>query len=153
MKNKIGGFFGHSQAGDTIVEVVIAIAIIATVLTGAFVVTNRSLTAVRDSEEHSEALQLLQGQIETLRSVASQAGNTLSKASTNLTVSFCFDSSGAYQTGNPCSSGSIPYKISIIGTTATPVSGGTTTFLGTVTWSALGGGTDQVELAYKVEVE
>jgi type II secretory pathway pseudopilin PulG len=62
------------QAGDTIVEVVIAIAVIATVLTGAFIVSSRSLTAVRDSEEHSEVLQQLQGQVELLRAAANIPG-------------------------------------------------------------------------------
>jgi type II secretory pathway pseudopilin PulG len=153
---RYGGIFRHSQGGDTIVEVVIAIAVIATVLTGAFVVTNRSLTAVRDSEEHSEALQLLQGQIELLRSAASQTSNNQLSGVT-LTKPFCFNSSGIYQAvatlGKPCSTGNIPYNLSIVGTTANPVQGATTTFLSTVTWVALGGGTDQVQLAYKVEVE
>ena len=62
------------QTGDTIVEVIIAIAVIATVLTGAFIVSSRSLTAVRDSQEHSEVLQQLQGQVELLRSAANIPG-------------------------------------------------------------------------------
>ena len=62
------------QAGDTIVEVVIAIAVIATVLAGAFVVSSHSLTSVRVSEEHSEVLQQLQGQVELLRAAANTPG-------------------------------------------------------------------------------
>ena len=64
----------HLQAGDTIVEVIIAIAVIATVLTGAFVVSSRSLTGVRDSQEHSDILQQLQGQAELLRVAANTSG-------------------------------------------------------------------------------
>ncbi len=65
---------GHLQSGDTIVEVIIAIAVIAAVLTGAFVVSSHSITSVRDSEEHSEVLQQLQGQVELLRAAANIPG-------------------------------------------------------------------------------
>ena len=54
------------QSGDTIVEVLISIAVLSLVLTAAFVTSNRSLQGVRDAQEHSEALSILQGQVETL---------------------------------------------------------------------------------------
>lgn len=159
MIKRVGDFIRNRQGGDTIVEVVIAIAVIATVLTGAFVVTNRSLMAVRDSEEHSEALQLLQGQVELLRSVASQTSNNQLSSVTLNTLPFCFSSDGVYQTvvtqgPDPCSTGNIPYYLSIIESAAPqPTGPPTKTFLATVRWAALGGGTDQVQLAYKVDVE
>lgn len=55
------------QRGDTIVEVLICIMIVSLILTGAYVTTNRSRLAVRDSQEHAEALKLVQGQLEQLR--------------------------------------------------------------------------------------
>lgn len=67
-------FHQSNQRGDTIVEVLIAMAVISSVLAGAFFVTNRSTNNVRDSEEHAQALQLLQGQVEQLRSDATTAG-------------------------------------------------------------------------------
>lgn len=146
-------FFGHRQAGDTIVEVAIAIAVIATVLTGAFVVTNHSLTAVRDSEEHSEALSLLQGQVEQLRNAASQQINS----STLLNKQFCFDNTGAIQIlpSATCTQNSY-YSFNIQQCTVQAICGSgnvTTPFLLTVTWPALTGGTDQEQITYKVQVD
>ncbi len=92
----------HKQTGDTIVEVVIAIAVIAVVLTGAFVLTSRNLTSVRDSQEHSEALALLQSQVEQLRNAAAQAHKLTTYVSSDET--FCFNASGSIETPIPPSS-------------------------------------------------
>jgi type II secretory pathway pseudopilin PulG len=148
-------FFGHNQFGDTIVEVVIAMAVIAVVLTGAFVVTNHSLTAVRDSEEHSEALNLLQGQVEDLRNA--------SPSNIPNSSPWCFDASGKQaKTANDCiqNSQGAPntsnsyYKLSFTKCTTTsicPSSGvGTNTYVFTVTWPSLSGGTDQEQLTYRI---
>lgn len=65
------------QRGDTIVEVLICIAIAGMILAGAFVVSNRSQLGVRDSQEHAEASKLLQSQLEQLRSNARLQGGTI----------------------------------------------------------------------------
>lgn len=59
-----------AQRGDTIVEVLISILIISIILGGAFVTTNDSQTDVQDSQEHAEALQLVESQLEQLRADA-----------------------------------------------------------------------------------
>jgi len=59
-----------NQAGDTIVEVLIATAVVSSVLAGAFLVSQKSTIAVRDSQEHGEMLQVLQGQVELVRAMA-----------------------------------------------------------------------------------
>jgi prepilin-type N-terminal cleavage/methylation domain-containing protein len=59
-----------SSRGDTIVEVLIAIAIVSSVLAGAFTVSQKSTLAVRDSQERGEVLQILQGQVEQVRALA-----------------------------------------------------------------------------------
>lgn len=99
-----------NQAGDTLVEVLIAIAIISSVLTGAFMVSQRSTMAVRSSQEQGEMLQLLQGQIELIRGIAMDATSDAdpifstaepkyfcidpaSKARVNFTSGFSFPSS------------------------------------------------------------
>jgi prepilin-type N-terminal cleavage/methylation domain-containing protein len=74
------------QRGDTIVEVLIAIAIISLVLTGAFSTTHASLLATRTSQEHSEALKLLESQIESIRSY------NIAPPSPTATEPFCVDS-------------------------------------------------------------
>lgn len=139
-----------NQAGDTIVEVIIAVMIVATILAGAFSVTNRSARAVRDSEEHAQALQYLQGQVELLRNAAA----TRSALPSSLSTGFCLSASAFYQpaSGNgSCHLGGL-YDVSISSPTSSPNVGSTTTFDLVATWGALGGGTDTVYLSYKVEV-
>jgi type II secretory pathway pseudopilin PulG len=57
------------QGGDTIIEVLIAMTIVSLILGGAYVTTNNSLLATRDAQEHDEALQLVQSQIEALKAI------------------------------------------------------------------------------------
>lgn len=62
------------QRGDTLVEVLVSMLIVSLVLTGAYVTTNRSTLAIRDSQERTEALKLVQGQLEQVRYNAGAAG-------------------------------------------------------------------------------
>ena len=82
----------HSQRGDTIVEVLIAITVISMVLVAAYVTTSHNVNSMTDTQEHSEALQLAQTQIEFLHNTT-----------TPPTDGHCFDSNGNVQTagGNP----------------------------------------------------
>ena len=57
-----------SQVGDTIVEVLVAIAVLSVVLAGAYVTSNRSLNAELNAQEHTQALTIAQGQVEDLYS-------------------------------------------------------------------------------------
>jgi type II secretory pathway pseudopilin PulG len=57
----------RNQRGDTIIEVLIAITVAASVLGIVFATSSRNLRAMRDVQERSEATRLLQGQIEALR--------------------------------------------------------------------------------------
>jgi Tfp pilus assembly protein PilV len=56
-------------AGDTIVEVLIATAILGIVLTGAYVTANRSYLTIFSAQQRQEALSLAQSQLEELSSV------------------------------------------------------------------------------------
>jgi len=69
-----------TEAGDTIVEVLISIAIVSLILGGAFVTTRNSQIGVRDSQEHAEALKLIESQIEDLRADASGDGKVKTAA-------------------------------------------------------------------------
>jgi hypothetical protein len=60
-----------NQAGDTIVEVLVAMTVLTFILAGAYVAANSSLTAEVRSGERSQALQLVQGQLELLRAYSS----------------------------------------------------------------------------------
>jgi type II secretory pathway pseudopilin PulG len=58
------------ERGDTVVEVLIAVAVVAVVLGGAYVTTNRNLLAVRSSQERVNALKLAESQIEQIKGLA-----------------------------------------------------------------------------------
>jgi prepilin-type N-terminal cleavage/methylation domain-containing protein len=60
----------RGQRGDTIVEVLIAIAVISLVLGGAYVTTNRSLQATRSAQERGNALKLAETQMEQIKGLA-----------------------------------------------------------------------------------
>lgn len=61
----------NNVAGDTIVEVMLALAILGLVLGGAYIVTNQSTLNERRAQERNIALQLAQGQIESMKQFAS----------------------------------------------------------------------------------
>lgn len=81
-----------SERGDTIVEVLIATAIVALVLVGAYGITTHSSNAIQDSQEHQEATSLVNRQLELVRNNGGLAdGND------------CYDDNGAAATGAGCS--------------------------------------------------
>jgi prepilin-type N-terminal cleavage/methylation domain-containing protein len=63
------------RRGDTLVEVIIAMAIVSVVLAGSYAITSRNLSITQGTNERSQAQQLVQKQIELLR-VFSQKGGT-----------------------------------------------------------------------------
>ena len=94
-----------NQRGDTIVEVLIAIAVVSMVLGGAYATTNQSLQASRSAQEQGVALKLVESQLEQLKALAATSGGLASAP-----ASFCIlttsgttvpvSTSGA---GTPCS--------------------------------------------------
>lgn len=154
------------QSGDTIVEVLVAIAIVSAVLTGAFIVTQKSAQAVRGSQEHAEMAQILQGQVEAIRALALTSTDDVSgvfangagssqyfcigtNASSALEFNKRIDSSAQsltdianYNTG--CKNIQKLYNIAIRYDPATHV------FYFNGTWDKLGGGSNSVQFSYKV---
>lgn len=57
----------RKSAGDTIVEVLLAIAITSIVLAGAYVAVDRSMRATRSAQERGEAVKVAEAQIERLK--------------------------------------------------------------------------------------
>lgn len=80
------------QTGDTMVEVLMAMAVVSVILGGAYFTTNRSILATRDAQEHVDALKLADAQLELL--------NAQPPSSTFLSSygsGFCYiQSSGTY---------------------------------------------------------
>jgi Tfp pilus assembly protein PilV len=126
------------QEGDTIVEVLIAIAIVSLILTAAYVISNKNTLAVQDNQERIQAQHLAEEQIESLRakgSVTSGACFNTDDAS-ELPIASC-NSFTKWGTG-------APYTVSITG----PVS---SVYTIKVTWSALASkGTASVTMYYRL---
>lgn len=59
--------------GDTIVEVLIAVAVLMVVITGGYSIATRSLNGARIAQERSEATMLAQGQLEAIYQRVNQA--------------------------------------------------------------------------------
>ena len=64
------------QTGDTIVEVLIAVGVLAFVLVGAYILSVRSTASTQDANERTQALKLVETQVEFLRGVGGITGGT-----------------------------------------------------------------------------
>ncbi len=61
-----------NQAGDTIVEVLICLAIMSLIVGGAYSIARRSLTGIRTAQERAEATKFAETQIERARYLTSK---------------------------------------------------------------------------------
>lgn len=80
----------RGQAGDTIVEVLLAILVVSTILGGAFVSARRSQTGIRQTEERVEALKVAEAQIERIRTLSKSSSGTALFTPT-APYTFCVD--------------------------------------------------------------
>lgn len=67
----------QSNRGDTIVEVLLALAVLGSVIVGAYSIATRSLNGVRVAQERSEATKIAEGQIESLKANFSQYSDSI----------------------------------------------------------------------------
>ena len=95
-----------NSRGDTIVEVLIALAITSLLIVGAFATSNRSLKGARQSQERAEAMKMVESQLEALRSISSTVG--FSAAAPASPVLFCLDFSAVPPTIVSGFTGTIP---------------------------------------------
>ncbi|HVC36672.1 MAG TPA: type II secretion system protein [Candidatus Dormibacteraeota bacterium] len=65
------------QTGDTIIEVLIVLAILGLSFGISYATANKGLLASRSAEEHSEALQLIDAQVELLRQASSNSATNV----------------------------------------------------------------------------
>lgn len=143
-----------TAAGDTIVEVLIAMAVVSLILGGAFVTTHNSQIGVRNSQEHVEALKLVESQLEQLRDAASPAsqifvlGTSFCMVNDAPTVAGCKQNS-ASQPGQPDSR----YTLKISRACTTGCSTGSAGYLFTITatWPQVtGSGNAQEQMVYRL---
>ena len=142
------------QKGDTIVEVLISMAIISLVLVISFSTSNRNTKTITDAQEHAQALHLAQRQVEFLR-LHSQPGQT----QINLPQQSCFAADGTASASsgpnNPClvdaddkpTNTQPQYKILITATGVAP----DLTYQVDVSWAGLVSGStnNHVDLVYR----
>ena len=115
-----------NRRGDTIVEVLIAIAIVSLVLTVAYVITNKNTVAIQGNQERIQAQHLVEAQIESLRAQGS------------LTTSGdCFNATGSEVGGPACTGLTQPGSGASYSTSISGPNGNIYTIL--VKWSSLGG--------------
>jgi type II secretory pathway pseudopilin PulG len=96
------------ERGDTIVEVLVSLAILSSALAISYATASRSLLQTRQAQEHSEALKIAENQMENLRQLAGSTDPTKDIFITGN--GFCIDSTAAV----------IQFKPPATGTTFTP---------------------------------
>jgi prepilin-type N-terminal cleavage/methylation domain-containing protein len=144
----------YRERGDTIVEVLIAIAIVSLILGGAYATTNRSVQTTRAAEERGNALKLAESQVEQLKGLAKSNPSSIFGGATPLP--FCI----ATSTGLPVAASNNACHVNAAGapTTAQPIfnlsisrASDGNTFTVTNQWIDVSGRiTDQLRMIYRV---
>lgn len=114
----------QNSRGDTIVEVMIVLAVLGLAIGISYATANRSLLNARQAQENSQATALVQSQVEALRTLSTDANQNIFQAGP-----YCLTQNAPYTVTNSCDFGTIPYTIAI--TYAAP----TDTFTVTATWA------------------
>ena len=128
------------QRGDTIVEVLIATAVVSLVLTGAMAVSNNSLKQIRGAQERSEAQAYAQSTVELLDGYTGAKGNALNDKCLYIDNP-AGSISAALKTDTKC-------EFSRYKQVITYVAG---SYVITVTWDGITGNQETLTLAYRTE--
>lgn len=121
----------RDYSGDTIVEVLLAMGVLALMLVGAFASANQSLLASRRSQERGEAQRVAESQLELVKAYA-----PTNPSQVFSTTAYCYNSSGAYSSP-PCNFYNL-YDV-VVNYAGPP----NDNFTVSVTWAAAGGGAPQ----------
>jgi prepilin-type N-terminal cleavage/methylation domain-containing protein len=149
------------QAGDTLIEVLICILIVAVILTGAYVTTNKSSQGIRNSQEHAEALKLVQSQLEEVRqNVSKTSGSTvfitappfcmLNGAAVSTTISPGLVGCVQNSAGQPATAAPM-YKLTVNRTSCTTVAANCELFVAKATWDSItNDGVSSEQISYRL---
>lgn len=142
-----------SQRGDTIVEVLIVLVVLASVIGSAYVIATRTLQDNQNTQEHAYALKLAEGQIELLKAKSLYQPSVLSTPSP-----FCINDSDPYNVvlglckknpnnaTNPTDcTGGFCYSYGLSKVTSPDNS-----YSAIVQWDSIRGNPQQVELVYRI---
>ncbi len=163
------------STGDTIIEVLISIAVVSMIIGGAFTSANRSLNATQAAKERDQGIRLAETQIEQLRAALKNAADITAiagfshfcmNATTLVVISAAVDpeinndplNASVYPAGCTLNSGnttytgadpSIPYYVSVYHDTNP--AGDQDLYTARVRWDRAGGnGREQVVVRYRV---
>lgn len=139
----------RSMRGDTILEVLIAIAVVSSILGSVFVLANRTTQNSRQAQEHQEALKYASSQIELLNEYMRQSGGnrpTSSSFCMQQTVLQPYEYTGAAPTQCQYDTGSYKYSFKISYDATNKV------YIVTVMWPGATGGNDTISLAYRANL-
>jgi type II secretory pathway pseudopilin PulG len=162
-----------SQIGDTIVEVMIVLAILGSAIGISYATANRSLLNARQAQENSQATEYVQSQVEALRYLAP---NSNTNVNDNIfrpplpdapNAVYCIHDATANNPLaiypiDPCTFGSIPYTVLVYNcdqVTTNPcdnpnIAPNSDTFVMQATWpDVTGQGNDSVTLVYRVHAQ
>lgn len=140
----------NSQKGDTIVEVLIAIAVLAFALGMGYATANRSNVAIQSNKERYQAQLVVNKQVEYLR--AGVNSGSVNKGSITNAVDCVVISSGSYlrATGTNCNdpSSGPTYAVNVDPVTCSTAPSTFCTYKITVDWDSLKGGRETVATWY-----
>jgi type II secretory pathway pseudopilin PulG len=148
----------NSQSGDTIIEVLISVAICGFVLGGSYYVINHQLGQIENRQEHNQATKLVESQIEDLRAYTGPADLSTVGCFTITSGDSFIDAvpkSNQPQGVNKCivkSDGTIAAANSAPAFTLSlnPIpQGASTTYSVTASWVAVGGGNGEVNAVFR----
>jgi prepilin-type N-terminal cleavage/methylation domain-containing protein len=143
------------QRGDTIVEVMIVLAILGLAISISYATASRSLKNTRQAQENAEATELVRGQIEALRTVACNTTDPDCDrpALINSNATFCLELDGdtytpVEDTGTACHHGALDYHVTVRQTNPdTP----TSAYIVSAEWPSIQGeGNDTVTITYRL---
>jgi type II secretory pathway pseudopilin PulG len=139
--------------GDTIVEVMVVLAVLSMALSVSYATADRSLLNIRQAQENEQATELAQGQVEELRTLTAPA----SPVNIFTAGGYCLSTTAPYTKlpscgfnygGQPAPAVSALYTLK---TTYAAVNSSGGTFTVTVTWPDVQGqGTDSIQLVYRL---
>ncbi len=148
-----------NQLGDTLIEVLFAMAIAGLIITTAYTDSNRALMTARFSQEHAEALKLAESQIEKLKYIASLGAHATASQKIFATgvgvTTFCIDDSLVKILQAPSApSGYCALRSGYYNTLITyddlPALGGTDSFKVEITWDAPHNSKGDVQITYRL---
>lgn len=133
-----------AQRGDTIVEVLISVAVASLMLAGAYAITNHNVITQQDTQEHNQAQQLVQSQIELLHS---DKGSSVVPTPTPT----CYKPTGVPATlATDCkvNASDVPSTVEPVYTLSISVPPMSSVYTISATWKSLQGGTASVIMEY-----